>query len=222
MRVSALPAVQAHDESMDAALAAYWDLAPHLRRTADGPLRGEVVVLVPAHNEEACIANTLESLKRQSRRPDRIIVIADNCTDDTTGIAAAHGAEVIATVGNQYKKAGALNQVLDQILPSLDASDGVLVMDADSELDPAWIELAETRLQQGYAACGGVFTGRSGGRLVGMLQRNEYARYRARRAPPEWENSGPDRDGHFVQGRGSHGGDRGPPNWATTRRASRV
>jgi cellulose synthase/poly-beta-1,6-N-acetylglucosamine synthase-like glycosyltransferase len=51
-------------------------------------------------------------------------------------------------------------------------------MDADSELDAAWIELAESRLDTGYSACGGVFTGRGGGRLVGMFQRNEYARYR--------------------------------------------
>jgi cellulose synthase/poly-beta-1,6-N-acetylglucosamine synthase-like glycosyltransferase len=53
----------------------------------------------------------------------------------------------------------------------------VLVMDADSELDAAWIELAESRLDKGHSACGGVFTGRAGGRLVGMFQRNEYARY---------------------------------------------
>jgi cellulose synthase/poly-beta-1,6-N-acetylglucosamine synthase-like glycosyltransferase len=135
------------------------------------------VVLVPAHNERDCITATLDSLSRQSRQPDRIVVIADNCSDDTARIAAEKGAEVIATVDNRYKKAGALNQVLDRLLPSLDPSDCVLVMDADSELDSAWIELAEARLRRGYGACGGVFTGRPGGRLVGMFQRNEFARY---------------------------------------------
>jgi cellulose synthase/poly-beta-1,6-N-acetylglucosamine synthase-like glycosyltransferase len=136
-----------------------------------------ILVLVPAHNEEGCIAGTLRSLNRQTRLPDRVVVVADNCTDDTARIATEGGAEVMATVNNQHKKAGALNQVLDQLLPSLDPADGVLVMDADSELDPTWIEAAEARLRDGYVACGGVFTGRSGGRLVGMLQRNEYARY---------------------------------------------
>jgi cellulose synthase/poly-beta-1,6-N-acetylglucosamine synthase-like glycosyltransferase len=136
-----------------------------------------VVVLVPAHNEATCIAGTLESLFGQSRRPDRVVVIADNCDDDTERIAIQHGAEVVPTVANRYKKAGALNQVLDHLLPSLSPDDGVLVMDADSELDPTWIEQASTRLDHGYAACGGVFTGRSGGGFVGMLQRNEYARY---------------------------------------------
>jgi cellulose synthase/poly-beta-1,6-N-acetylglucosamine synthase-like glycosyltransferase len=138
---------------------------------------GQVVVLVPAHNERDCIAGTLQSLQRQSWRPDRIVVIADNCTDETTEIAAENEADVIATIDNQYRKAGALNQVLDRLLPSLDPSDTVLVMDADSELDTAWIELAQSRLRHGYAACGGVFTGRPGGRLVGMFQRNEFARY---------------------------------------------
>jgi cellulose synthase/poly-beta-1,6-N-acetylglucosamine synthase-like glycosyltransferase len=137
-----------------------------------------VVVLVPAHNEAGCIAGTLRSLHNQSRQPDRVVVIPDNCNDDTAAIAAAHGAEVIPTVANAYKKAGALNQVLDRILSELDPGDAVLVMDADSELDSAWIEQAQARLEQGYAACGGVFTGRAGGRLVGMFQRNEFARYR--------------------------------------------
>jgi cellulose synthase/poly-beta-1,6-N-acetylglucosamine synthase-like glycosyltransferase len=136
-----------------------------------------VVVLVPAHNEEDCIAGTLQSLRRQSRQPDRIVVIADNCTDETAMIAGEQGAEVIASVDNRHKKAGALNQVLDRLLPSLDPSDSLLVMDADSELDSAWIELAESRLRRGNAACGGVFTGRPGGRLVGMFQRNEFSRY---------------------------------------------
>jgi cellulose synthase/poly-beta-1,6-N-acetylglucosamine synthase-like glycosyltransferase len=137
----------------------------------------QVVVLVPAHNEEGCLAGTLRSLAGQSRRPDRIVVVADNCTDATVEIAKASGAEVFTTVGNTHKKAGALNQVLDGLVASLDGNDAVLVMDADSELNPRWVERAETWLDKGYSACGGVFTGRSGGRMVGMLQRNEFARY---------------------------------------------
>jgi cellulose synthase/poly-beta-1,6-N-acetylglucosamine synthase-like glycosyltransferase len=137
----------------------------------------QVVVLVPAHNEEGCIAGTLRSLAGQTRRPDRIVVVADNCTDATADISKASGAEVFETVGNTHKKAGALNQVLDGLVALLDGNDAVLVMDADSELNPRWVEQAETRLDKGYSACGGVFTGRSGGRMVGMLQRNEFARY---------------------------------------------
>lgn len=137
----------------------------------------KITVLVPAHNEETGIVATLRSLQAQTRRADRIVVVADNCTDHTVLLAWTQGASVITTVGNTHKKAGALNQALAGILPDADPDDAVLVMDADSELDPGWIAEAAARLENGYAGCGGTFTGRSGGGFVGMLQRNEYARY---------------------------------------------
>jgi glycosyltransferase involved in cell wall biosynthesis len=46
-----------------------------------------MVVLIPAHSEEASIAAMLNALLGQSRVPDRIVVIADNCTDRTEQIA---------------------------------------------------------------------------------------------------------------------------------------
>src|SRR3954447_19598713 len=52
-----------------------------------------VTVLVPAHNEAACIGQTIRSLQEQSRPPERIVVVADNCTDDTPAIARAAGVE---------------------------------------------------------------------------------------------------------------------------------
>jgi cellulose synthase/poly-beta-1,6-N-acetylglucosamine synthase-like glycosyltransferase len=137
-----------------------------------------VTVLIPAHNEEAQIAETITSLHRQRRRPNRVIVIADNCTDRTEAIARAHGAEVIKTVKNRHKKAGALNQVLEILLPHVSRRHAVLVMDADSSLDPGFIHHAVSRLASGdLAAVGGTFTGKPGGGVVGMFQRNEYARY---------------------------------------------
>jgi cellulose synthase/poly-beta-1,6-N-acetylglucosamine synthase-like glycosyltransferase len=51
-------------------------------------------------------------------------------------------------------------------------------MDADSALDPGFIHHAVSRLATGgLAAVGGTFTGKPGGGVVGMFQRNEYARY---------------------------------------------
>lgn len=137
-----------------------------------------VLALVPAHNEADQIAETLASLRAQEQAPDRLIVIADNCTDDTAAIAAGLGAEVVVTEGNEHKKAGALNQVLDRLLPSLDERDLVLVMDADSALAPGFVAHGADRLATGdLAAVGGTFTGKPGGGLVGVFQRNEYARY---------------------------------------------
>ena len=54
-----------------------------------------MAVLVPAHNESCGLLPTLEDIKPQLRPCDRMLVIADNCTDDTAAVAAACGAEVI-------------------------------------------------------------------------------------------------------------------------------
>ncbi|TDD65222.1 glycosyltransferase family 2 protein [Jiangella aurantiaca] len=138
-----------------------------------------ITVLIPAHNEEAGIGAALAALSRQTRRPDSVIVIADNCTDDTAKVAAAWRAEVAVTEGNTDKKAGALNQILADILPRLRDQDLVLVQDADSQLGEHFIEAAleymDARPKLG--AVGGVFQGEPGAGLVGYLQRNEYARY---------------------------------------------
>ncbi|MGY1734830.1 glycosyltransferase family 2 protein [Geodermatophilus sp. SYSU D00684] len=80
----------------------------------DGRPAARLVVLIPAHDEAATIGDTLDALQRQTRRPDRVVVVADNCTDDTARIARERGAEVYETVGNTDKKAGALNQAIVQ------------------------------------------------------------------------------------------------------------
>jgi cellulose synthase/poly-beta-1,6-N-acetylglucosamine synthase-like glycosyltransferase len=141
------------------------------------PLR--LTALVPAHDEALTIAATLDSLQSQTRPPDRIVVVADNCTDDTAEIARKHGAEVFTSVNNTHKKAGALNQALSGMFDHIDIHDVVLVMDADSVLVPEFLQTAMERLEADpdLMAVGGVFYGERGSGLVGQLQRNEYARY---------------------------------------------
>ncbi len=188
---------------------------------AEGPgaSRARLVVLIPAHDEAANIGATLSALQQQTRRPDRVVVIADNCTDDTVAIARAHGAEVYETVGNTDKKAGALNQAIVQRFrraatsdrrepgddprrgpdrrrprpsptgddeavpegpsPDLRDDDHVLVMDADTELAPRFLEVAAASLDSSprIGAAGGLFYGHPGSGVLGQLQRNEYLRY---------------------------------------------
>jgi cellulose synthase/poly-beta-1,6-N-acetylglucosamine synthase-like glycosyltransferase len=139
--------------------------------------RGLVVALIPARNEAHQIEDAIRSLHEQTLPPDVILVLADNCTDGTAVIAREAGAHIYETVDNTHKKAGALNQALDLLLPELRADDSVLVMDADSMLAPGFVSEARRRLKDGVGGVGGVFTGRAGGGFVGMLQRNEYARY---------------------------------------------
>lgn len=138
-----------------------------------------LVALIPAHNEQDNIAEAIEGLRQQQRTPQRIIVVADNCTDRTVEIAESLGVEVLQTQGNTSKKAGALNQALRTVLDDLDDADLILVQDADSRLDDEFLASAIRHLEAdgSMGAVGGVFRGGDGGGLVGHLQRNEYARY---------------------------------------------
>lgn len=145
------------------------------RHTKVGSAR--LVVVVPAHDEERRIGETLAALRRQSVPAERVVVVSDNSTDRTQAIAEAAGATVLTTEGNSARKAGALNQALRWLLPQLDADDIILVQDADSVLDDRFTEHGLRYLRAGYGAVGGVFRGGPGGGFVGHLQRNEYARY---------------------------------------------
>src|SRR5919197_1316340 len=53
-------------------------------------------VVVPAHNEEADIVDTVASLRAVAYPTElfRVVVVADNCTDATAARAAAAGADV--------------------------------------------------------------------------------------------------------------------------------
>lgn len=153
----------------------------HVMLETRGVFHGPVTitVLVPAHDEEQAIGATLASLRMQQPAPDRVVVVADNCTDRTVAIARACGVEVIETVGNRHKKAGALNQALAALLPDQGENDLVMVMDADTVLDPGFLASVVRRMTQdrGLMAIGGLFHGEDGMGLIGQFQRNEYARY---------------------------------------------
>ncbi|HEY2575634.1 MAG TPA: glycosyltransferase family 2 protein [Streptosporangiaceae bacterium] len=138
-----------------------------------------IVALIPAHNEEAGIGATLESITAQELQADELLVIADNCTDRTALVAAEHSVNVMITKGNTGKKAGALNQALALVLPDLGDSDIVLVMDADSRIAPEFIAIASAELAKpDVGAVGGIFYGKRGrGGLIEQLQIAEYVRY---------------------------------------------
>jgi len=67
-------------------------------RRAAAKLAGErapLVVIMPAHDEALIIGDTVRALTAQLRQSDRLLVVADNCGDDTAALASAAGAEVI-------------------------------------------------------------------------------------------------------------------------------
>jgi biofilm PGA synthesis N-glycosyltransferase PgaC len=148
-------------------------------RTRRSVSQASIHVLVPAHNEESSIGATIESLRGQTLPPSSITVLADNCTDHTVGAALIEGAVVYSTVDNTENKAGALNQYLRRHLLEMDPEHFVLVLDADSTLDPRFLEVAIGRLAADFrlGAVGGVFTGNEPHSLLEQVQANEYARF---------------------------------------------
>ncbi|GGV12408.1 hypothetical protein GCM10010260_58850 [Streptomyces filipinensis] len=138
---------------------------------------GRIVALIPAHNEADRIGAAIAALRAQSQKPDRIVVVADNCADATADIARRAGATVVESSGNRHKKAGALNQALDQVLHGLAGDDLVLVQDADTTLVPPFVASAVAAMGSDVGAVGGIFYGEAGGGLLGALQRIEFQRY---------------------------------------------
>jgi poly-beta-1,6-N-acetyl-D-glucosamine synthase len=139
------------------------------------------VALIPAHNEEEHIGATLESLLRQSRALDRIVVMADNCTDRTVSIARSYsGVELVETIGNAFRKAGALNQGLAYVGRG---HAYLLQMDADTELDERFVEEALGELEADDelgGVCSRFFAKDTTG-VLRLLQAMEYVRYDATR-----------------------------------------
>ncbi|WP_223415738.1 MULTISPECIES: glycosyltransferase family 2 protein [unclassified Pseudomonas] len=101
--------------------------------------RPRVAVLVPAHNESSLIVATLNSILPQLLAGDRLVVVADNCSDDTAALARAAGAEVVERSNAQQRGKGYALDFGVRYLAS-DAPDVMIVVDADSRVSEGSIE----------------------------------------------------------------------------------
>jgi cellulose synthase/poly-beta-1,6-N-acetylglucosamine synthase-like glycosyltransferase len=102
------------------------------QRNASAPAgdRPACAVLVPAHDEESGLPATLDGLRRQLRPEDRLVVVADNCTDRTAEVARAAGAEVVERHDSERRGKGfALAAGVDALRAG--PPDVVVVIDAD-------------------------------------------------------------------------------------------
>lgn len=114
-------------------------LKPLSRKTYPAPGLQDVVVLIPAHNEQATIADCVTAL-REDTNAVRILVIADNCTDETVACARKAGAEVtVRSDPDRRGKGFALafgREHLRSVPPKV-----VVVLDADCRISADSIEL---------------------------------------------------------------------------------
>ncbi|PDP85768.1 glycosyl transferase [Glycomyces fuscus] len=107
------------------------------------PDRASLAVVIPAHNEEPVIGGAIASAMGLFDRWD-IYVVSDSSGDSTAQIAAKTGVNVLELLTNRGK-AGAIEAVIEEF--SLTENyDGVLILDADTELDPGYVEGARRQL----------------------------------------------------------------------------
>jgi cellulose synthase/poly-beta-1,6-N-acetylglucosamine synthase-like glycosyltransferase len=101
--------------------------------------RGRLGIVVPAHNEALVIADTLRSILPELNASDRLMVIADNCSDETAAIAAACGAEaIVRTDLTRRGKGYALDFGVRHL--AIAAPDVVIVIDADCHVTAGSID----------------------------------------------------------------------------------
>lgn len=113
---------------------------PPPRRKPDpaGPAP-RTVILMPAHNEAGGIAGIIDALKPMLSDTLRLLVVADNCSDDTATVARAAGAQVVERHDASARGKGhALAFGRDHL--RAEAPDCVIVLDADCVVDPGTLE----------------------------------------------------------------------------------
>jgi len=115
-------------------------LLPYKAKPNEGAASASVVILIPAHNESTSLIPTLDSILRQVSdiQPTanaKVLVVADNCNDDTADIARSYGVEVIERFNKTMRGKGfALDFGLQYL--SNDPPAVVLILDADCLLGP--------------------------------------------------------------------------------------
>ncbi len=119
----------------------------------DDARRPPLAVLVPAHNEASGIGATIAGLRRQLVPEDRLLVVADNCSDDTAAIARSAGAEVFERRDTDKRGKGFALDAGVRYLAATGAPEVVVIVDADCEVaDGALDRLARTCAATGRPA----------------------------------------------------------------------
>jgi len=119
------------------------------RRLTPSPWRS--LILVPAHDEESLLGDTLGALTGLgggSVSRD-VIVVADHCNDRTVAIARRIGVEVLDRREGERGKGRALAWAFDQLNDRLGAYDAVVVVDADTRPAPNLLTEIQRCMQAG-------------------------------------------------------------------------
>ncbi len=102
--------------------------------------RPSAAIIVPAHNEAAVIGESLRSIRPQLAAGDRLMVVADNCTDATAIIAREEQAHVLERHDTERRGKGfALDEGVRWLRER--PPEVVVVVDADCLLGPGCLDI---------------------------------------------------------------------------------
>ena len=133
---------------------------------------GRIAIVVPAHNESASIARTLNNLLAACHADAHtdLWVIADNCDDDTAQQAEAAGARVIVRRNAGLRGKGhALEYAFARLTPM--AYSWLLVIDADSTLEPGFLSAMRAAMHPDRNAVQACYLSTAGNHLRSRVSR---------------------------------------------------
>ena len=128
------------------------------RKVEDMPTSTRInfAILIPAHNEEIILGTLLESLSALGYPKNlyTVYVVADNCTDRTAELARATGWVHVYERFDQTRrgKGYALTWLLQKLEEGQSIYDAYVVLDADSVVEPAFLQLMARELARGARA----------------------------------------------------------------------
>lgn len=109
-------------------------LLPEQNAKFESAPRQNVVIIVPAHNEQSLIEATLSALIVAAQDKATILVVADNCTDSTADLGRSQGVNVTERFDtSKIGKGFALDHARSELRRS--PPDLVVVFDADCQID---------------------------------------------------------------------------------------
>jgi cellulose synthase/poly-beta-1,6-N-acetylglucosamine synthase-like glycosyltransferase len=127
-------------------------LSGQLRTPAYGTPQIRFAIVVPAHNEQEGIASTVENLLALEYPKDlfSVVVVADNCSDETAVRAERAGAKVFVRHDEKLRGKGyALAHAFERLAPDVDA---IVVVDADTVVSPNLLHAFAARIDVGAKA----------------------------------------------------------------------
>jgi cellulose synthase/poly-beta-1,6-N-acetylglucosamine synthase-like glycosyltransferase len=127
-------------------------LSGELRAPAYGIPSVRFAIVVPAHDEQEGIASTVENLLAIEYAKDlfSVVVVADNCSDETAARAERAGARVFVRQDDELRGKGyALAHAFERLVPEVDA---IVVVDADTVVSPNLLSAFAARIEAGAKA----------------------------------------------------------------------